>query len=510
MLGLLALFGLAVRVAIILSPLGELDGDEAVVGLMARHVAFSGDRPVFYYGQPYLGSLEAFVAAPLFLLFGASTVALKLVPTLFSLSFLLCTALLARRAFGDGVALGTAAYLALPPVMWAVWSTKARGGYAEVLALGAALLVATAWMAERPRLRWEGLLWGVLAGLTFWTHLLGVVYLLPAGLYLLARRWRTWRERPGELGWLIGTGLVGVLVGAAPMLVDNLSTGFPTLRAMLQPSDLPVDARAQLFRFFRVGVPVLAGLGQPTTSAGMFDADWLNRPAGRAWVAVLAVGLLAVALALHLPSLRALARGASERCSLPALLLVIALVVPPVVSLGRFGFFVSEPRYALPLYSAVPLVLAALWRLPVLVRGAGLVGLLALNTYSIATTDLRLWQPEETVESTRETRAQLEAFLRQNDHQQVYTDYWIAFPLMFESGEWVKAYSISSGFNRYIPPADNVQRTEDPVWVFVADSEAEYQFVDLLRLASVSARPERVSIYTVYSGITPIHRVRPT
>src|SRR5262245_28640545 len=152
------LVGLALRLAIIASPLGELDGDEAVVGLMARHIAFLGQRPVFYYGQPYLGSLEAFSAAPLFVAFGSSTWLLKLVPTLYSLGFLVLTATLARRLFGSGPALATAAFLAVPPAMWAVWSTKARGGYAELLFLGSALLLLTLHLAE-VRLRRVALLW---------------------------------------------------------------------------------------------------------------------------------------------------------------------------------------------------------------------------------------------------------------------------------------------------------------------------------------------------------------
>jgi hypothetical protein len=64
--------------------------------------------------------------------------------------------------------LATAAYLALPPAMWAVWSTKARGGYAEVLFLGEALLLATLALARAPT-RLLALLWGLL-GLAFWTH----------------------------------------------------------------------------------------------------------------------------------------------------------------------------------------------------------------------------------------------------------------------------------------------------------------------------------------------------
>src|SRR5437879_1217759 len=164
------LVGLAVRLAVIASPLGEIDGDEAVVGLMARHIAFLGDRPVFYYGQPYLGSLEAFSTAPLFRIFDSSTLLLKLVPTAYSLGFLALSAILARRLFGSGVGLATAAYLAVPPSMWAVWSTKARGGYAELLFLGQALLLVTLALGQSRRRR-LALLWGILAGLALWTHL---------------------------------------------------------------------------------------------------------------------------------------------------------------------------------------------------------------------------------------------------------------------------------------------------------------------------------------------------
>src|SRR5919197_6339190 len=206
----LLLVGLAVRLAVIGSPLGEIEGEEAVVGLMARHIAFLGERPVFYYGQPYLGSLAAFSVAPLFRVFDSSTLALKLVPTAYSLGFLVLSALLARRLFGNGPALATGAYLALPPAMWAVWSTKARGGYAELLFLGEALLLVTLWWAEpRPPTDRRGpVLWGLLAGLSIWTHLLAVVYLLPSVVYLAFRRRLHVRA--------IGVALAGTLVGMLP------------------------------------------------------------------------------------------------------------------------------------------------------------------------------------------------------------------------------------------------------------------------------------------------------
>ena len=71
--------GLALRAWLLANSLGTLDADEAVWGLMARHV-LDGEVSTFYWGQPYGGTLEVFLTAPLFAVFGSSTLALKLVP----------------------------------------------------------------------------------------------------------------------------------------------------------------------------------------------------------------------------------------------------------------------------------------------------------------------------------------------------------------------------------------------------------------------------------------------
>jgi hypothetical protein len=500
----LLLVGLAFRLAIVASPLGEIDGDEAVVGLMARHIAFLGERPVFYWGQPYLGSLEAFSAAPLFRVFDSSTFVLKLVPAAYSLAFLALSAILARRLFGTGAALATAAYLAVPPAMWAVWSTKARGGYAELLFLGEALLLATLALARSPSRRLV-LLWGILAGLAFWTHLLAVVYLVPAVVFLLLARQARW-------SWAtVGLAALGALVGMTPLLIENALDGFLTIAALLRPPDLPVDPLAQFLRFFRVGVPVLLGLGQPTTSQTMFDQDWLQRPAGHLAIAGLALVLMAGALLMFAPSVRRLVRCGAHPQAEPALLVLLAVAVPPAVALTRFGFFVSEPRYALPLYGAVPLLAGALWRVPW--RGARwtVVGLvLGFNLWSLLSTDARLWRPEDTADSTAASRAELVQFLVAGDRHQMYTDYWIGYPVMFETRETVLAYVISGGFNRYLPPADNVQRTPNPAWVFEAGVDAEQVFLQQLAAVGGRAQVATVSVYRVYYEVEFLESMRPS
>src|SRR5690242_4854120 len=63
-----------------------LDSDEAVIGLMARHI-LHGERPTFFWGQNYMGPFEAYFAALLFVLFGSSSFVLGLSALLLTLGF---------------------------------------------------------------------------------------------------------------------------------------------------------------------------------------------------------------------------------------------------------------------------------------------------------------------------------------------------------------------------------------------------------------------------------------
>src|SRR5438132_7295593 len=56
----------------------QFDSDQAVTGLMAKHLSELRAFPVFWYGQTYMLGVEAWLAAPLMALAGASVTALKL------------------------------------------------------------------------------------------------------------------------------------------------------------------------------------------------------------------------------------------------------------------------------------------------------------------------------------------------------------------------------------------------------------------------------------------------
>ncbi len=56
----------------------SFDSDQAVIGLMAKHLLHGRAFPLFMYGQNYMLGIESWMAAPMFLLFGVTVAALKL------------------------------------------------------------------------------------------------------------------------------------------------------------------------------------------------------------------------------------------------------------------------------------------------------------------------------------------------------------------------------------------------------------------------------------------------
>src|SRR5688572_3034393 len=69
MLAVLVVVGLLLRIWVLLAS-QRLSADEAIPGLMARHILAADELPVFYWGQAYFGAAEAYLVAGLFAMLG--------------------------------------------------------------------------------------------------------------------------------------------------------------------------------------------------------------------------------------------------------------------------------------------------------------------------------------------------------------------------------------------------------------------------------------------------------
>lgn len=418
------------------------NSDEAVVALMARHI-LNGARPTFFYGQAYMGSLDAFLIAAGFRLLGQQVWVIRLVQLILYLGTVWVTILIGREAFGSlRVGLLAGLLLAVPTVNVTLYTTATLGGYGEAMLLGSGTLLLSLVIARRhiftgagqaglraPWL-WFGL-WGLLAGCGLWANGLSLVFSVPAGLYLL------WAIAARRRDWLLPFVMVagvGLLVGSLPWWLYAIQHGPAQLVQELFGTAVSVEKDPWLLRtgkhlvnFLLLGTTALFGLRPP------WSVDWLVLP-------VLPFVLFFWAACLVFFARHSFRPGPDRHAY--ALLGGVCAAL-----LGGFLFtaFGVDPsgRYFLPM--AVPLALtAAQFMLCMARRGWHVAALAALvvGYQAAGTVQCALRFPpglttqfyEPTIIDHRADQALID-FLRKEGETTGYTNYWVTYPLAFHSQE---------------------------------------------------------------------------
>src|SRR5690242_2344838 len=219
----LILAGTAVRFAIVLLGYPADDSDEATMGLMALHINTRGEHPIFFYGQHYMGALEAYLGAAFFRLFGVSVLSLRLSVLLLFALFLAAMYALTSLLYNRRLALIALLLLSLGTKEMIFREIEAAGGYSEVLLFGALALWLAAWLAlrahpdpspaERRRRVAAYAALGLAAGVGIWSDWLILPFILTAFALVAIVCGRELRRLPGAALAL------GLVIGALPLIV---------------------------------------------------------------------------------------------------------------------------------------------------------------------------------------------------------------------------------------------------------------------------------------------------
>lgn len=241
----LILVASAIRIGLIAQGWPGTDSDDSTMGLMAKHILTYGEHPIFFYGQSYMGAIEAYVGALMFALLGVSSFALKCGLILIYAAFMASMYLLLSQAFNHRWALAGLLLLSLGDDDMLYHQLEAYGGYLETLLFGVLLIVLAAWLIRTipdPALRkwrsWGYLGWGLAAGLGIWSDPLVAPFVIFSALFLLLTCWRELRHHMAILA------LAGLLIGVSPWLI-YIATA-PSLGAatsFLQRGTLPQTQR---------------------------------------------------------------------------------------------------------------------------------------------------------------------------------------------------------------------------------------------------------------------------
>src|SRR2546429_685727 len=172
-----------------------INSDEAITGLQARHVLSQGELLIYSYGLNYVGTIQTYLGAFFFLLFGPSTFPLRLGLVVLHVGFLLVLYLLTCLLYTKGIALATLFFLCLGSSSKLDQELPAFGGRVEILLFGTVSLLLASWLVlsfhpdissreQRKRLVAYGYLGGVI-GLGLWSDMLMIPFVCTSLLLLL-------------------------------------------------------------------------------------------------------------------------------------------------------------------------------------------------------------------------------------------------------------------------------------------------------------------------------------
>ena len=441
-------------------PHADFDSDQAIVGLMAKHLAEGRAFPLFFYGQSYLLGVEAWIAAPVFLLAGATPFALK--ATILGLNLLVGWLLvreLARTArLGPWAAVACAVFVLLPPPITAAFMVRAIGMNVEPF-----LAVLLLWMTRR-----RPVLFGLVLGVGFLNReftIYGLTALLAVetldrslftraalrarGLSLLvfAAVWDLVRILQ-PYSSTHGPGSPAGLLAGAPGSLATVST-FANFSVARLWSDVRSLAGVQLPDLLNLRVQDVSGAAGPVSS--LQGAAWL----GPVLLVTLAVPLVAAAVRLG----RRPREWASPAVTFPLYLVLVGAQAALVYAAARGdAMSIHTQRYML-LALLVPVGVSALVVATVPRRSLKAVALAGVLTWAAVTaSDTARLVGAFVSHPPPDRRTALVNELVRRGVRYGTADYWDAFAVTFAGGEQVR---LASGISRVVEYERLVSAHED-------------------------------------------------
>jgi len=510
------------------------NADEAIVALMARHIS-QGATPSFFYGQAYMGSLDAFLIAIGFSIIAEQVWIVRFVQLLLYTATLTSTVWVGKKIFED-IRVGVLAiwFLAIPTVNVTLYTTVTLGGYGEMLLIGNLILLSGFRIADMLQRQgaedkwWDWTIFGALAGLGLWAFGLTLIYAIPVSIYLILVLWKRIYEHRDQmhiqgrsvlikLGKIVVFASCGILLGAIPWIAYALRNGLIELVDEMRGGAIAgVEGLSwmsqniqHLINFLLLGVTVIFGIRPP------WEIRWLALPLIPFviffWIAVLIfsanqlyrrnylhveriVVLLGVGITLILAFiLTPFGADPSGRYFLP-LAIILSLIASDMI-------FKLKTKYGSWAYGlAGMIIIFQLW---------GTVQIMLINPPGLTT------QIDAITQIDHRYDEKLINFLLENGELHGYSNYWVAYPLAFKSEEKIiyvprlpyhQDFRYTERDDRYEPYDMVVDQAEHVAYITTNHPDLNVyirgQFDDL----GVSWREQQIGDYLIFYALSEIVR----
>ncbi len=447
--------GIALRLVIALGPLGQINSDEGVIYLAARHVVH-GELHVYFWGQAYGGTLLQSLLGGIFVVAPSRVWMLTTLNTALAAGVPVALRAVGARIWTRPVGNVAAAIAALAPASFLFYGVHDPGYLNLGLLLSLASVLALLVFRERGQARYL-IAAGLTAGLGFWETPFTLLFTAPVVLAFLLLR-------PARLAGLF---LVSAVLGALPAIAIKpegvggapFHHDFVTRAAQASTTLLSAGIMGLRFRSGdEIGFAARCLLGVAVfgavLAAGVLYAR--RRQPGRLLVCV---GVLAWPLFVARAGL--LTDTSAARYA--------SVLVPPLALLAAAA--VVRSRIAAP-----AIVLALATTIVAIHAGHGFAG---TST-----------QADPLLEGDDSATQALAAYLVRQQRTHIWADYWLSYRLAAESNERITADALRP--SRY-PPYRRLALAA-PRATVVAFSALRVN----RELALLGARIAHVAGYTVY------------
>jgi hypothetical protein len=215
------------RFAVLLASQTHVHSDEAIIGLMGKHILEGRYFPFYMYGQAYNAGAawEAYLAAISFACFGVGVISLKSCIVGLSLLCLFLFYCMCQTLYDQRTALLATIVFALTPSLLK-WHFQVRG-YSWYFLSIPLLTILFLSIQSTPNRRWPlFLLFGAISGLSVCSLELGIAFNLALWILILMRRSLSLENA------LVA--LAGFIAGYSPAIVFNLTHHFVNWNAVLE------------------------------------------------------------------------------------------------------------------------------------------------------------------------------------------------------------------------------------------------------------------------------------
>ena len=478
----LAIIVFAISLRLVLLTMGwpPTDSDEGTMGIMARHIAYRGEHPYVFYGQNYMGTIEAYIGTVFFHLFGPSLFSLRLSVIVFVTLFLISTYVLASLLYSKKIALVTLAVLTPGSIYTITRETLATGGSTQTLLFGSLAFLFASWLSftykRDASLRTQVMRFvgysclGIVLGLGFWSDMIVLPFFACAVVLMVIFCWR-------DLLWAWVGILGGFVIGAYPILSFSLKAAsqgnsiVQTLFGLFQGSNVQAPhTLPQILHAVKgtvlISVPTATGYPFcPVMEQSFLSDNTVQTPVCTLGHAVWGVGYIALLVLSALLTLgvlwrlwrqrrstmqavdtrQMLVRSVAQLLLLGSAMLAIAAYSLSSAPMGWPGY---HSRYLIGLLIVTPAVIAPLWNaasngylldafqqpLRLLIRYGSRVVLVGVVLVLLIGTGI-LFSEVPRVQAANQQQSDLIHYLVTSGHPHIYTEYWECNKIAFESNE---------------------------------------------------------------------------